>query len=110
MDRSDARRMLVLMNGRRHQVHTGVTVYHCPSDIFISQVETTVLQMQDLPEEKLAAHLDSNDWVGKAGAFGFQDGLDWVHVVDGLESNVVGLPVEILPEMIQQVSLRLESR
>ena len=40
-------------------------------------------------------------WEGKAGAFGYQDGLDWVHVVEGSESNVVGLPMELLAEMLQ---------
>lgn len=35
------------------------------------------------------------------GTFGYQDGLDWVHVVDGSESNVVGLPMELLAEMLR---------
>ena len=59
--------------------------------------------MQQLNSDKLEKHLDSGDWIGKAGAFGFQDGLDWVDVVDGLESNVVGLPVEKLPSMMNQI-------
>jgi septum formation protein len=39
-------------------------------------------------------------WEGKAGAFGYQDRLGWLHVVEGSESNVVGLPMELLSEML----------
>ena len=44
--------------------------------------------------------LESGAWEGKAGAFGYQDRLGWVHVVDGSETNVVGLPMELLAEML----------
>jgi septum formation protein len=54
------------------------------------------------------AHIDSivasGLWEGKAGAFGYQDGLDWVHVERGSESNVVGLPMELLAQMLSAVS------
>lgn len=103
-DRVDAKRMLKLMSGRLHDVYTGVSIWHRPSNRHITHVETTQLQMKNLQHDKLEAHLDSGDWVGKAGAFGFQDGLDWVSVVSGLESNVVGLPIEILSELIEQVT------
>ena len=52
--------------------------------------------MDNLSDEQLAAYLATGDWEGKAGAFGYQDGLDWVHVASGSESNVVGLPMELL--------------
>jgi len=57
--------------------------------------------MDALSEEQLKGILDSDSWVGKAGAFGYQDGLDWLHVESGLESNVVGLPVEKLAGWIE---------
>ena len=103
VDRQDARRMLLLMSGQLHYVHTGITVWHCPSNRHTSHVETTTLQMQTLDDQTLEQHLDSGDWVGKAGAFGFQDGLNWVNIQQGYESNVVGLPIEILPEFIDKV-------
>ena len=37
---------------------------------------------------------------GQGGAFGYQDRLGWVHVIEGSESNVVGLPLELLAEML----------
>ncbi len=55
----------------------------------------------ELTDGQLDEYLTSAAWQGKAGAFGYQDRLGWVHVVKGSESNVVGLPMELLAEMIE---------
>jgi septum formation protein len=56
--------------------------------------------MEPLSDEQLDGYLDSGDWEGKAGAFGYQDGHAWLRIVEGSPSNVVGLPLELLAEMI----------
>jgi septum formation protein len=56
--------------------------------------------MDNFSDHALEDYLDSRAWDGKAGAFGYQDRLGWVHIVNGSESNVVGLPLELLAEMI----------
>jgi septum formation protein len=57
--------------------------------------------MDKLTPQQLDEYLGGGQWEGKAGAFGYQDRLDWVHVVEGSESNVVGLPIELLAEMMR---------
>ena len=59
--------------------------------------------MDSLSTEQLDEYLASGGWEGKAGAFGYQDRLGWVHIVEGSESNVVGLPMELLAEMLAEV-------
>lgn len=100
-NREHAAEMLRLMSGRVHQVYTGVVVWHRPSDVQLQDVVRTDLRMDVLSEAELEAYLDSEAWEGKAGAFGYQDGLDWVHIVTGEETNVVGLPMPRLREMLQ---------
>jgi septum formation protein len=39
-------------------------------------------------------------WEGKAGAFGYQDRVGWLQIVEGSESNVIGLPLELLGQML----------
>lgn len=99
-DRAHAKEMLQLMCGREHRVLTGVTLWHRPTDEHETFVEQTILIMDDLPDELLEKYLDSNGWSGKAGGFGYQDELGWIHIVQGSESNVVGLPMEQLEERI----------
>lgn len=103
-DRQHAEQMLRWMRGKTHSVYTGVTIWDKPSDLFVSHLERTLLQMDVLTDGQLAAYLDGGQWEGKAGAFGYQEGLDWVHVISGLASNVVGLPVERLPAWFEELA------
>lgn len=102
VDRDHAEQMLRLMSGNVHRVLTGVCLWERPSDRRNCFLEQTVLRMDKLSDEQLDAVLDTDNWVGKAGGFGYQDGLDWLHVETGLESNVVGLPVERLDGWIEK--------
>ena len=60
--------------------------------------------MDRLSAEEIDDYLASGLWEGKAGAFGYQDRLGWVHVVEGSETNVVGLPMELLAEMLAEMT------
>ena len=102
-DREHAERMLRRLSGRRHQVLTGICLWHVPSGRQITDVVQTELEMTTLAEPTLQGYLDSLRWQGKAGAFGYQDGNDWLRVVGGgSESNVVGLPMERLAELLER--------
>lgn len=95
-----ARRMLELLSGQEHRVYSGLCVWHFPQGEPDVRIEETRLRMDSLSKMQIAEYLASDLWVGKAGAFGYQDGHDWVHVIEGSESNVVGLPMELLSRML----------
>jgi septum formation protein len=99
-NREHARQMLNLLRGREHHVYSGLCLWQRPGDAHV-QVDVTRLVMDPISDADLEAYLNTDLWEGKAGAFGYQDGLDWVHVVEGSESNVVGLPLELLGRMLQ---------
>jgi septum formation protein len=103
-DRAHARQMLQTLRGREHEVYSGLCLWRRPADQVTTEVETTRLIMDPISEAEIAAYLATGAWQGKAGAFGYQDGIDWVHIVDGSESNVVGLPLELLRRMIRDSS------
>jgi septum formation protein len=103
-DEAHARRMLQTLSGREHRVLTGLCLWPLPDGEPAIGVAVTTLRMDRLAAEQLDAYLAGGQWEGKAGAFGYQDGLDWVHVVEGSESNVVGLPMELLAEMMEPLS------
>jgi septum formation protein len=99
-----AREMLQLLSGREHRVYSGLCVWPRPGSEHHVQVDVTRLVMDSLTPSQLEDYLQTEAWEGKAGAFGYQDGLDWVHVVEGSESNVVGLPMELLARMLAHIS------
>ncbi len=101
-DAEHAATMLRLLRGRRHDVYTGVCLWAAGTDRCAVDVVRTELQMQPITDAMLQDYLESMMWEGKAGAFGYQDGNDWLQVVQGgSESNVVGLPMERLQELLE---------
>ncbi|MBR0191716.1 MAG: septum formation protein Maf [Thermoguttaceae bacterium] len=101
-DRADAERMLRLLSGSEHEVISGLCLLNpaLPDATLVESVVTRLV-MDQLSDEDLQAYLDSNQWQGKAGAFGYQDGIAWLHILSGTESNVVGLPIERLEELLK---------
>ena len=95
-----ARAMLGLLRGREHRVYSGLCLWRRPGDVYRTEIDVTTLVMDSISDEAMEAYLATGAWEGKAGAFGFQDGLDWVHILAGSESNVVGLPMELLQRML----------
>lgn len=70
------------------------------------RVAVTKLRMDQLSSEQLDEYLAGGGWEGKAGAFGYQNRLGWVHIVEGSPSNVVGLPMELLAEMLSELNAK----
>jgi septum formation protein len=102
-DEAGARQMLRQLSGREHRVLTGVCLWPLGQEKPAIRVAVSKLRMDSLTDKQLDEYLSSGAWEGKAGAFGYQDRLGWVHITDGSESNVVGLPMELLAEMMEEV-------
>lgn len=103
-DRTDADRMLRALSGRTHRVVSGVCLWRIDEDGGRSEPRTasaeSILFLPTLDEAFLADYLASGLWEGKAGACGFQDGRIPLKLITGSPSNVVGLPLELVREMI----------
>ncbi len=99
-NREHARQMLGLLSGREHRVWSGLCLQDAPGGAPRLGVALTTLRMESLAEDAIEQYLDSGLWEGKAGAFGYQDRTGWLHIVEGSESNVIGLPMELLAEML----------
>ena len=109
VDRADAERMLRLLSGTEHEVRTGLCLWATPGDRVLRRVEVSRLWMEPLSEERLAAYLESGLWEGKAGAFGYQDGNDWLRLTFGSESNIVGLPLGALADSLRTLAAEIAS-
>jgi septum formation protein len=96
-DRAEARRMIGRLQGRCHQVVTGVSLIHLRGHIErIFAVSTDVL-FHPLTEEQIGDYLGKINPLDKAGAYALQEfGEMIISEISGSYSNVVGLPVEQL--------------
>ena len=105
-DQEDARRMLNLQAGRLSEVITGICLLRRSERLyrFIQSEVTRVWMRADRIE--IETYLQSGDWRGKAGAYGIQNvGDRLIERIDGSFSNVVGLPVERVAQMLQYASI-----
>lgn len=99
---ADAQRMLSRLQGRTHQVVTGVSLIHLRSHRErIFAVSTDVL-FHPLDAAQIRDYLSLINPLDKAGAYAIQEhGEKIVSHIYGSYSNVVGLPVERLREELQ---------
>ncbi|MBI2479259.1 MAG: septum formation protein Maf [Planctomycetia bacterium] len=102
-DIEHARQMLSRLSGRVHHVYSGVCLWQRPTDRTWERVEVTKVRMEKLSGDALERYLESAAWEGKAGAFGYQEEPDWLQIVAGSESNVIGLPMELLGAMLEEI-------
>lgn len=101
-DRRHAEEMLRLLSGRRHSVYSGLCVLRVPGGEPRVRVDKSELLMSPLSQGQIQAYLDSEAWLGKSGAFGYQDGHPWLQLVSGTADNVVGLPMGLLSRMLAE--------
>ncbi len=68
---------------------------------WVGAVEVSVVRFRPLSDLERSLYLDSGRWQGKSGGYGVQDGDPFVNVVTGSFSNVVGLPMERLAQLLR---------
>jgi septum formation protein len=109
-DEDHALLMLQQLRGNVHRVYSGLCVWrplaHGKQGRPDVRLATSELRMDAISDAKLDEYLASGLWSGKAGAFGYQDRAGWLHLTSGSESNVVGLPMELLEEMLAAIGVR----
>lgn len=90
--REAAAEMLTALQGRSHEVYTGVTLYSQSETVHI--FECTQVEFYPMTEVEISEYIDSKEPMDKAGAYGIQGlGARFVKGIRGDYNNVVGLPV-----------------
>ena len=102
VDGTDARRMLSHLSGRNHQVITGFTVFDAQSLCHTSRNVSTEVTFKTLTGAEIDAYIATGCPMDKAGAYAIQGGaLHFVRAINGSYTNVVGLPMTELYEVLQ---------
>ena len=101
-DSEDARRMLRLLSGGAHDVHTAVVVRRGQAER--SGIVTTRVWFQPLDESEISWYVESGEPEGKAGAYAIQGrAARFIERIDGSWSNVVGLPVATVYRLLHEL-------
>jgi len=92
-EQSKAIKFLELLSGRRHRVSTAFNLY-CKDKIDSLRVVTSVVKMKRLTDNEIKSYIETNEWKGKAGAYGIQGSAEkFIQFISGSYTNIVGLPL-----------------
>ena len=98
----DACRMLEQLSGQWHSVYTGVTLIHSGTGKIIQNADQTKVHFTTLSAQDIKDYVEPMD---KAGAYGVQGmGGMFIDRIEGSYSNVVGLPMAMLREMLGEIN------
>ena len=95
-DLDDARRMLRLLEGKSHFVHSGIGIIRLSSDgvaVEAADTESTRVEFLPMTKEAIEFYVTHETVLDKAGAYAIQGIASvWIKKIDGDYFNVVGLP------------------
>ena len=101
VDEADAQRMLRLLNGRAHDVHTGIALVS--RDGIRSAVDTTRVWFSAMTDEDISWYIATGEPVDRAGAYAIQGFASrFIPRIEGSYSNVVGLPVALVSSILNE--------
>ena len=105
-DEQDALAMLRRLQGRAHEVVTGVCVVS--RGVARSGVERSVVRFAPMSERELAWYAATGEPLDKAGGYHVDGkGALFIETVEGSPSNVAGLPVRLLLRLVREAGLDL---
>ena len=101
VDTDDAQRMLGMLSGRIHTVYTGLTLLGENNATQDSRTEKTDVELRNLTPEEIRCYISTGEPMDKAGAYAVQGiGAGIVRRVNGCFYNVVGLPISLFLDML----------
>jgi septum formation protein len=106
---ADARRMLQQLSGRDHHVVGGVAVVQVGGR-FASAIDVTTVTFRALNPDDIEWYVGTGEPMGKAGGYAIQGyGSYLVDRLEGSYSNVVGLPIRVLDDLLTGFDLTLRA-
>ena len=90
---AEAHACLTLLSGRRHRVHSAVTVVNA-TGAARHRISTSIVILKRLSPSEINAYLASGEWAGKAGGYAIQGRAEaLIRSLSGSHSGVMGLPL-----------------
>ena len=106
--REEARRMLLLLNGRAHSVITGFTIIDTRSKKKLSRSVETRVFFRKLTDKEISSYISTEEPLDKAGAYAIQEtGAVIVRKIEGDYFNVMGLPLSSLTEALKKFGVNV---
>lgn len=101
-DETDAKRMLKMLSDSSHSVYSGLCLIK--GEKIFSDFCKTDVYFDSLSDEEINWYISQNEWQDKAGGYGIQGKAKlFINKISGDYFNVVGLPVNLLKNMLKEI-------
>lgn len=114
VDEQDACSILERLQGRAHQVYTGIALVEMDGGKVSRRLidhRVTEVMVRNMTAEEIDWYVSTREPLDKAGAYGLQGiGSIWVDWIDGCYTNVVGLSLPLLYDMLKQLDYPVMTR
>lgn len=105
-DEADAERMLTSLQGRSHEVYTGVALVRAADGRQEVSHRVTTVHMTAWTQEQIRRYIATGEPMDKAGSYAIQGiGATLVTGIEGCYFNVVGLPLSLLTDMLKMFDI-----
>ncbi len=105
---SEARQMLKQLQGRTHQVYTGIAIINTNTGQTFDDISRTDVHMREYTDQEIDAYIATGDPMDKAGAYAIQHpGFHPVKGLTGCYASVMGLPLCHLVVGLRQFGLEI---
>ena len=94
--------MLKALNGKKHQVMSGVGVIY--KDYHYNFVEVSNVYFKNLSDDEIIGYISTGECFGKAGSYAIQGiGGTLIDHIEGSLNNIIGLPTEKLKFILEEI-------
>ncbi len=102
-DERQAIAFLKLLSGSFHEVKTALFLKESVTGDFVSHLETTLIEFKELSDQEIYDYVQTKEPFDKAGGYAIQGlGGNFIKKTVGSWTNVVGLPVEIIVDILNK--------
>lgn len=103
-DEDEAFKMLKSLQGRKHKVYSGVVVINTAKNIIKQESLCTEVTFSEISDDEIIEYINTGEPLDKAGSYGIQGiGGIFIKEIKGCYYNVVGLPLNKLKSMLEDV-------
>ncbi len=107
--------MLKNLSNKTHEVYTSISIIDTTNNKTLTKTAKTEVKFKKLEDDEIKNYLNNSKPFDKAGSYGIQDFVteenitnppkeSFIEKINGDYTNVMGLPVELLSQMLEEIS------
>jgi septum formation protein len=107
-NKAEARRMISALQDRNHEAVTALCLINDLGEKLV-EVEKTTVTFAAMSEVEIDRYIKTRDWEGVAGGYQILGAINpYVREIDGNITNVIGLPLGLLKDMLLRMGVEVE--